>query len=90
MSYKKNIKKLVDYHGVFKTFVMAIEELSESQKTLTKYLRKPTPEVEKDIVEEMADVLICFSTIIEILEIDLDNLEEEIERKMKRNLERIE
>lgn len=70
---------------VNKTIV--IEELSELQKEVCKDLRGY--ERREEIKEEMADVYICLQMLKEIYNFSDEELEKMYERKMRRNIERI-
>ena len=70
---------------VNKTIV--IEELSELQKEVCKDLRGY--ERREEIKEEMADAYICLQMLKEIYNFSDEELEKMYERKMRRNIERI-
>lgn len=62
--------------------IIAIEELSELQKELTKFIRDEPDEV--GILEEMADVYICLMTMQKIFCFDGKILDAAIEVKLLR------
>jgi len=99
-TYKEIIKKTIYYFGHTLQKVVAIEELSELQKALTKSIRyEETRKTEaytnkeirirEDIIEELADVQICIDQIMEMFEIDADEIAEEKANKIKRLNDRI-
>lgn len=82
------IKNSIEKDGEVTKAVIAIEELSELQKELTKSIRGETDEV--GILEEMADVYICLMALQTIFGFDGDTLDTAIEVKLlrlKNNLE---
>lgn len=64
-----------------------IEECAELIKTITKSNRGKTNR--ENIKEEMIDVLICLQMCREMYHFSDDELVEEYEKKMKRNIDRI-
>lgn len=79
-------KELIDKYGD-KQVIVAIEELSELQKELCKYLRgKGNIE---NITEELADVWIMISQMQILFKIDSYDLEEKIDEKVLRTKERL-
>lgn len=67
--------------------IIAIEELSELQKEITKGLRYPGSDPEH-LIEEIADVLISIGIIQSIFGITDDQITDELLRKMQKNLAR--
>lgn len=80
--YDKIIKKF----GEEKQIVVAIEELSELQKALCKYLRNK--ELTYNLLEEIADVTIMLEQLKIIFDIDDKQVVEEIYKKELRIEER--
>lgn len=73
-----------------KRLLVAIEELSELQKELSKYLRFGDPDVTRyAILEELADVRIVLADIQHELGISNQELDAATEVKMYRNLDKI-
>ena len=62
--YKEIIEKATNLYGKEKQKIVAIEELSELQKELTKDLRRKGNSY--NIAEEMADVLIVWNELLDI------------------------
>lgn len=67
--------------------VISIEECSELQKTITKYLRGKGDY--ENICEEMADVIICLDWLQHILDIKEEDIQHWIDFKTERTLNRI-
>lgn len=67
--------------------IISIEECSELQKTITKYLRGKGDY--ENICEEMADVIICLDWLQHILDIKNEDIQKWIEYKTERTLGRI-
>ena len=69
--------------------IVCIEESSELIKAITKNKRKPSDETRANLLEEMADVLICMELLKLKHNISDEELNTEIKRKMQRNIKRI-
>ena len=83
------IKKIVDtYNNNSIQQVIAMEEMAELQKEISKYLRGHGNK--EALTEEMADVLIMIEQLKLIHNISEDDLEEEIIFKLIRMNERME
>lgn len=67
--------------------IISIEECSELQKTITKYLRGKGDY--ENICEEMADVIICLDWLQHILDIKNEDIQKWIDYKTERTLGRI-
>lgn len=79
-------EKAITTYGMVGQTVVAIEELAELQKELTKALRgKLNPE---HLTEEMADVTIMLDQLMMMYGIDRERLEQIMDEKLSR-LERI-
>ena len=68
--------------------VICIEELSELTKEITKEIRGEDNKYE--IVDEMVDVIISIQMLMRMCVVSQDELDREYNKKMKRNLLRIE
>lgn len=88
IKYNPEIEKLLKNQSIDVNKTIVIEELSELQKEICKDLRGYNRKIE--IKEEMADVYICLQLLKEIYNFSDNELEKMYERKMKRNIERIE
>lgn len=87
IKYNPDIKKMLNSQSVEVNKTIVIEELSELQKEVCKDLRGY--ERREEIKEEMADVHICLQMLKEIYNFSDEELEKMYERKMRRNIERI-
>ena len=87
IKYSPDIKKMLNSQSVEVNKTIVIEELSELQKEVCKYLRGD--ERREEIKEEMADVYICLQMLKEIYNFSDEDLEKMYERKMRRNIERM-
>lgn len=83
----KELEKIVDNSQNIVQKFIAIEELSELNKEITKDLRGNGNK--ENIKEEIADVYIMLSQLIIIYEIDKDKIDEMIEYKINRTKERL-
>ena len=81
------IRQVIDVKGHKHQTIVAIEELSELQKELCKALRGR--DNHKEILEETADVMICLLQIREMYNIREDELQKEINEKLRRLEERL-
>ena len=81
------IRQVIDVKGHKHQTIVAIEELSELQKELCKALRGR--DNHKEIVEETADATICLIQIQEMYNIKDEELQKEINEKLRRLEERL-
>ena len=79
-------QKLISKYGD-KQVVVAIEELSELQKELCKYLRGKGDI--RNIIEEIADVNIMIKQMIMLFEIEQSAIDFIINQKLERTKERL-
>ena len=80
------IKKIADYYGIKRQLHQLAEECSELAVEASHSARKGTT---VKIIEEMADVLIMIEQVIYLAEIDMCDIEDCINYKLDRQLERI-
>lgn len=85
---RKTLKRAIDTYGSEMQMLIAIEELSELQKAIVKYFRKPTEETRNDISEEIADVYVMLKQL-EIMHKNDTDIQKNIDYKIKRLQERI-
>lgn len=83
----KEIYELLKSKSNIDNKIISIEELSELQKELTKDLRGFNRR--EEIKEEIIDVYICLQMLKDIFKYTDEELEEEYNKKMKRNIDRI-
>lgn len=88
IKYNPDINLILNSQSVEVNKTIVIEELSELQKEICKDLRGFNRRIE--IKEEMADVYICLQLLKEIYNFSDNELDKMYERKMRRNIERIE
>lgn len=81
------IERIVYGNGKTMQLIVAIEELAELQKELTKSLRGQ--ENIDHIEEEMADVLLIIDELSYIFRITQDSLLDRVQAKIDRTLERM-
>ena len=85
----KDLNKIIHHYGAYDQVNKAVEELIELAEVLIKDVNKS--EMDKDsLYEELADVLIMLEQLKIIYNIDPEEVQQEIDRKVKRTLERIE
>ena len=94
MMYIDVLSAAIEHYGEKNQLVVATEELSELSKELCKAYRQDPPDYskvnnKKAIVEELSDTIIMLTQIIEIFDINIDDINDEIDFKIKRLLERI-
>ena len=92
---RKDIKSLIEAHGVEETLDICFEECGELVQAISKMKRacrseKGLTEAQAGLLEEMADVLICMEMLGEIFAISPSNIDAVVGIKMVRNMKRIE
>ena len=95
---KKTIDKTLDRYGIERQSLVAMEELSELQKAISKLVRTPEEKtkplefkgLKNNLIEEMADVLICMDQLIEFYHIQRHDIQELIQAKQERQTKRLE
>ena len=97
---EKEIDILVRSQGDFLNLIIAMEECSELIKAISKMLRYLMLEedvysikyekLKENIIEEMADVIICEYMLSKIFNIPKEQMDNMIKLKMERNIKRIE
>lgn len=88
----------MDRYGIQNQSLVAMEELSELQKAVSKLVRYPEErtkpfdfkELRNNLIEEMADVLICMDQLIEYYQIERHEIQELIQAKQERQAKRLE
>lgn len=87
------IARSVDHYGAEIQAAVCMEECAELIQAISKMIRRNGEISEKDhdhLEEEVADVLICIEMLKQIYSISYLNIEEWIERKQKRMINRME
>ena len=95
---KKTIDKTLDRYGIERQSLVAMEELSELQKAISKLVRNPEEKTKplefkglrQNLIEEMADVLICMDQLIEYYQIQGIEIQDTIQAKQERQAKRLE
>lgn len=82
------INEAIKHYGVNNQMVVCLEELSELQKEVCKYLRGQ--DNRKHLIEEIVDVQIMIEQLIQIFEISNDDLFINRMHKLKRLAGRVE
>lgn len=86
----ERLQRIINKCGENHQLDIAIEEMSELTKCITKYFRYPVKVLHYDnIKEELADVMIMAKQIQIIFEIPEEELKAEIEFKISRTEERL-
>lgn len=88
----------MDRYGIERQSLVAMEELSELQKAISKLVRNPEEKtkplefkgLKNNLIEEMADVLICMDQLIEFYHIQRLEIQELIQAKQERQAKRLE
>lgn len=79
------LNKALNHYGVEKQLLVCMEEPAELIQAISKAERYPNDEKRTDeLIEEIADVLICIEYLKMIYDIDQSNVEMWINRKLKR------
>lgn len=78
------IKRSIKYDGNTKKKIIAIEEMAELQKELTKELRSESPFDFYGMLEEISDVYICLKALQLIFDISDADINDGIDIKLNR------
>lgn len=98
-TFNKQINnETIDRYGIERQSLVAMEELSELQKAISKLVRNPEEKTKplefkglrNNLIEEMADVLICMDQLINFYKIDRSEIQEIIQAKQERQAKRLE
>lgn len=98
-TFNKQINnETMDRYGIERQSLVAMEELSELQKAISKLVRYPEERTKpfdfkglrNNLIEEMADVLICMDQLIEYYQIERHEIQELIQAKQERQAKRLE
>lgn len=90
----KDIRNIIEKNGIQRQCIVAMEECSELQKAISKALRYEQGDrfvadnQRENLIEEIADVLICIDQLKFMFSIEQSEIEEMKESKEKRTLER--
>lgn len=87
----------MDRYGIERQSLVAMEELSELQKAISKLVRNPKEKTEplefkglrNNLIEEMADALICMDQLIEFYKVNHYEIQDIIQAKQKRQAKRL-
>lgn len=91
-TFNKQINnETMDRYGIERQSLVAMEELSELQKAISKLVRNPEERTKPlefkglrhNLIEEMADVLICMDQLINFYKIDRSEIQDTIQAKQK-------
>lgn len=91
-------QETMDRYGIQNQSLVAMEELSEMQKAISKLVRNPKERTKPlefkglrhNLIEEMADVLICMDQLIEFYKISQYEIQDIIQAKQERQAKRLE
>lgn len=91
-------QETMDRYGIEKQSLVAMEELAELQKAISKLVRNPEEKTKplefkglrNNLIEEMADVLICMDQLIEYYQIQGIEIQDAIQAKQERQAKRLE
>lgn len=95
---KKIRNETLERYGIKMQSLVAMEELAELQKAISKLVRNPEEKTKPlefkglrhNLIEEMADVLICMDQLIEFYKISQYEIQDIIQAKQKRQAKRLE
>ena len=91
-------KETMDRYGIERQSLVAMEELSELQKAISKLVRNPEEKTKplefkglrNNLIEEMADVIICMDQLKEYYNITHAEIQINIDSKQARQRRRLE
>ncbi len=95
---KQIIEETMDRYGIERQSLVAMEELAELQKAISKLVRNPEEKTKplefkglrNNLIEEVADVLICMDQLIDFYKIDRSEIQDIIQAKQERQAKRLE
>lgn len=95
---KQIIEETLDRYGIERQSLVAMEELSELQKAISKLVRNPEEKTKPlefkglrhNLIEEMADVIICMDQLKEYYNITHAEIQINIDSKQARQRRRLE
>ena len=90
-------KETMNRYGIERQSLVAMEELSELQKAISKLVRNPEEKTKPlefkglrdNLIEEMADVIICMDQLKEFYGIDHSDIQSVIDSKQTRQRRRL-
>lgn len=88
MTTEEIIEKAIEKYGNVNQCIVAIEEMSELQKEITKTLRGEN--VRDNLIEEIADVEIMIMQLVRIFNISIKEVNKQRKAKLKRLEKRLE
>lgn len=91
-------KETMNRYGIERQSLVAMEELSELQKAISKLVRNPEEKTKplefkglrNNLIEEMADVVICMDQLKEYYKIKASDIQTIINSKQARQTKRLE
>lgn len=91
-------KETMNRYGIERQSLVAMEELSELQKAISKLVRNPEEKTKplefkglrNNLIEEMADVVICMDQLKEYYKIKASDIQTIIDSKQARQRRRLE
>ena len=91
-------QETMDRYGIKMQSLVAMEELAELQKAISKLVRNSEERTKSlefkglrhNLIEEMADVLTCMDQLIEFYHIQRPDIQELIQAKQERQAKRLE
>ena len=87
---QNKLERIVRYHGKDAMTTIAIEEMAEVIKAITKIKRYGlTDEYKTDLEEEVADALICITELIMMGYVDISHVKDWQHLKINREIKRI-
>lgn len=87
-SEKRKLLFIINTYGTRSQQDIAIEEMSELQKSILKHRRNPSEKTRKDIIDEIADVSIMLEQL-KIIYSCHKEVEKRIDYKIERQIKRI-
>ena len=86
--YIKIIINIINQYGETSQVLQSIEEMSELTKELLKNINR-NENNEKEIIQEIADVIVMLTQLVMIYKIDVDKIYGAIEYKLERQEKRM-
>lgn len=89
LSDKERLDKILSHYGVEKQSLQTCEECGEFIQAVSKLVRGVTSERISNLIEEISDMYIMIGQMMIAYNIDLEEVEKTVDKKIARQLDRI-
>ena len=89
LSDKERLDKILSHYGVEKQSLQTCEECGELIQAVSRLVRGVTSERISNLIEEISDMYIMIGQMMIAYNIDLEEVEKTVDKKIARQLDRI-